>query len=85
MKAILLGVFEGDAVYAAAAFGKSSADAGTWKATLPANRSDVWNVIKTPEERDKVVRFFAAGIIIENPQKFGLKDRPIAELYKLAM
>ena len=85
MKAILLGVFEGDAVYAAAAFGKSSADAGTWKATLPANRSDVWNVIKTPEERDKVVRFFAAGIVIENPQKFGLKDRPIAELYKLAM
>jgi pSer/pThr/pTyr-binding forkhead associated (FHA) protein len=85
MKAILLGVFEGDAVYAAAAFGKSSADAGTWKATLPANRSDVWNVIKTPEERDKIVRFFAAGIVIENPQKFGLKDRPIAELYKLAM
>jgi len=85
MKAILLGVFEGDAVYAAAAFGKSPADAGTCKATLPPNRSDVWNVVKTAEERDKIVRFFAAGIIIENPQKFGLKDRPIAELYKLAM
>ncbi len=85
MKAVLLGVFEGDAVYAAAAFGKSPADAGTWKATLPVNRSDVWNVVKTPEERDKIVRFFAAGIVIENPQKFGLKDRPIAELYKLAM
>jgi pSer/pThr/pTyr-binding forkhead associated (FHA) protein len=85
MKAILLGVFEGDAVYAAAVFGKSPADAGTWKATLPANRSDVWNVVKTPEERDRIVRFFAAGIVTENPQKFGLKDRPIAELYKLAM
>lgn len=85
MKAVLLGVFEGDAIYAAAAFGKSSADAGTWKATLPANRADVWNVVKTPEERDKIVRFFAAGIVIENPQKFGLKDRPIAELYKLAL
>lgn len=85
MKAILLGVFEGDAVYAAAVFGKSPADAGTWKATLPANRSDIWNVVKTPDERDKIVRFFAAGIVTENPQKFGLKDRPIAELYKLAM
>lgn len=85
MKAILLGVFEGDAVYAAAVFGKSPADAGTWKATLPANRSDVWNVVKTPEERDRIVRFFAAGIVAENPQKFGLNDRPIAELYKLAM
>ena len=85
MKAILLGVFEGDAVYAAAAFGKSPADAGTWKAALPANRADIWNVVKTPEERDKIVRFFAAGIVTENPQKFGLKDRPIAELYKLAM
>lgn len=85
MKAILLGVFEGDAVYAAAAFGKSPADAGTWKASLPPNRADVWNTVKTPEERDRLVRFFAAGIVAENPQKFGLKDRPIAELYKLAL
>lgn len=85
MKAILLGVFEGDAVYAAAAFGKSPADAGTWKASLPANRGDVWNVVKTPEERDRIARFFAAGIVAENPQKFGLNDRPLAELYKLAM
>lgn len=85
MKAIVLGVFEGDAVYSAVAFGKSPADAGTWKASLPANRADVWNVVKTPEDRDRLVRFFAAGIVAENPQKFGLKDRPIAELYKLAM
>lgn len=85
MKAMVFGVFEGDAVYAAVAFGKSPADAGTWKASLPANRSDLWNVIKTPEDRDRLVRFFAAGIVSENPQKFGLKDKPIAELYRLAM
>ncbi len=85
MKAILLGVFEGDAVYAAAAFGKSPADAGTWKASLTGNRADFWNIVKTPEERERIVRFFAAGIVTENPQKFGLKDRPITELYKLAM
>lgn len=85
MKAMVFGVFEGDAVYAAVAFGKSPADAGTWKASLPANRTDLWNVIKTPEDRDRLVRFFAAGIVSENPQKFGLKDKPIADLYRLAM
>lgn len=85
MKSIYIGLFERDAVYAAVAFGKSPADAGTWKASLPANRADVWNVVKTAEDRDRLVRFFAAGIVAENPQKFGLKDRPIAELYRLAM
>ena len=84
MKSVYIGLFERDAIYAAAAFGKSPADAGTWKASLPANRSDVWNTVKTPEERDRIVRLFAAGIVAENPQKFGLKDRPFAELYKLA-
>lgn len=86
MKSMVLGVFQGDVIYSVAAFGRSTQDAGTWKATLPPNRSDIWNVIKTPAEREQVVRFFAAGIVAENPQKFGLKrDRPLAELYRLAM
>ena len=86
MKSMVYGVFDGDVVYAAAAFGKSPLDAGAWKSTLPANRADIWNVIKTPQEREAVIRFFAAGIVAENPQKFGLKrDRPLSELYKLAM
>ena len=86
MKAIVFGVFGGDVIYSAAAFGKSPQDAGAWKATLPANRTEVWNVIKTAPEREALVRFFAAGIVAENPQKFGLKrDRPLSELYKLAM
>ena len=86
LKAMVFGVFDGDMIYSVAAFGKSPQDAGAWKATLPANRADIWNVIKTQQERDQVVRFFAAGIVAENPQKFGLKkDRPVSELYKIAM
>jgi hypothetical protein len=86
MKAIVFGVFDGDIIYSVAAFGKSPADAGVWKTSLPPNRSDIWNSIKTPQERDQVVRFFAAGIVAENPQKFGLtKDRPLSELYRVTM
>lgn len=86
MKAIVFGVFDGDVIYSAAAFGKSPADAGVWKASLPQNRSDIWNSIRTPQERDQIVRFFAAGIVTENPQKFDLtKDRPLSELYRVTM
>ena len=86
MKALVFGVFDGDVIYSAAAFGKSPQDAGVWKTTLPADRKDVWNSIKTAPERDQIVKFFAAGIVAENPQKFGLKkDRPISELYRQAM
>lgn len=86
MKAIVFGVFDGDVIYSAAAFGKSPQDAGVWKASLPAKREDVWNSIETAPEREQLVRFFAAGIVAENPGKFGLKkDRPISELYRLAM
>lgn len=82
MKAIVYGVFDGDPIYSAIAFGKSTADAAAWKATLPANRSDVWNSVRTAPEREQLVRFFAAGIVAENPQKFGLKrDKPISGLF----
>ena len=86
MKALVLGVFGGDPIYAVAAFGKSPQDAGAWNAAMPKNRADVWNAIKGPAEREQLIRFFAAGIVAENPQKFGLqKDRPLSELYRLAM
>ncbi len=86
LKAIVSSVFDGDPIYSAAAFGKSSQDAGTWNATLPKKRSDVWNTIKTPDEREQLVRFFAAGIVAENPQAFGLtKDRPLSELYRVTL
>jgi hypothetical protein len=84
MKTMVFTVFDKDYIYAAAAFGKTTADASAWKTTLPANRSDLWNVIKSPQEREQLVRFFAAGIVAENPQKFGLnKDRPLSELYRI--
>ena len=84
MKEIVNSIFQGDVIYGAAAFGKSPQDASIWKSSLPANRSDLWNTIKTAPEREQLVRFFAAGIVAENPQKFGLKkDRPLSELYKL--
>ena len=86
MKAIYYGVFDQDLLYSVAAFGKSTGDAGEWKKTLPQNRSDIWNSIKTPSEREQIVRFFAAGIVSENPQKFGLtKDQPLSVLYKVTM
>ena len=83
LKSLVLEVFEGDIVYSVAALGKSPQEANIWKATLPADRANFWNVIKDAKQREQVVRFFAAGIVAENPQKFGLKkDRPISELYK---
>lgn len=86
MKAMVFGVFDGDIVYSAAAFGKSPQDAGNFKASLPADRSDFWSAVKTAPEREQIVRFFAAGIVAENPQKFGLKkDKPLSELYRVTM
>ena len=82
MKALLVNVFDNDLVYAVAAFGMSAQEAAIWKNSLPPNRADFWNVMKPPQ-RDEAVRFFAAGIVAENPQKFGLKkDAPISNLYK---
>lgn len=83
LKSLVLEVFEGDVIYSVAAFGKSPQEANIWKATLPADRADFWKIIKDSKQREQVVKFFAAGIVAENPQKFNLKkDRPISELYK---
>ena len=81
-KLLLRTVFEGDPVYTAAAYGMSVDDAYKWRLTLPADRAEFWNAIKTPAQRDELVKFFAAGIVADNPQKFGLKDdRSISSLY----
>ena len=84
-KALFSKIFDinrGELVYAVAAFGMSEGEASQWRDTLPADRADFWKAIKTPQQREQVVRFFAAGIVAENPQKFRLKDRPISELYR---
>lgn len=82
MKALFFGVFDKDLIYSVAAFGMTTGEATTWKNSLPANRTDFWNVIKNQKQREEIVRFFAAGIVAENPQKFRLKDPPISTLYK---
>ncbi len=81
-KAIVISLFDGDFLYSVACFGMAPKEAGEWRAGLPPDRSDFWKVIKSPEQRERVVRFFAAGIVGQNPQKFGLtKDRPLQSLY----
>lgn len=78
----ILPLMGNDPVYAAAVFGKSPQEAATFQASLPPNRDDIGANIKTPAEREQVVRFFAAGIVALNPQKFGLnKDQPLSVLY----
>ncbi len=82
MKGLVFSVFEGDVIYEVAAFGMTTQEATIWKNSLPADRADFWNVIINPKQRDEIARFFAAAIVAENPQKFGLKnDRPISQLY----
>jgi pSer/pThr/pTyr-binding forkhead associated (FHA) protein len=86
MKSLVFSVFEGDVLYSVAAFGKSPQDAGAWKSSLPPNRSDISSVIRTAAEREQIVRFLAAGIVSENPQKFGLtREKPLSELYRVAL
>ena len=81
-KNLLITVFGNDPVYTVAAYGMTLDEAYTWQNSLVGDRSDFWNTIKTPAQRDELVKFFAAGIVAENPQKFGLKDdKPISLLY----
>lgn len=82
MEDLVVKTFDGDIVLAVAAFGKSAQEALVWKQNLPAERSDFWAAITDTAQREQVARFFAAAIVAENPQKFGLKkDRPVSELY----
>jgi hypothetical protein len=82
-KALVVNLFQGDFIYGVSCFGMSPAEAGQFQITLPAERSDFWNVIKSPKQRETLVNFFAASIVAENPQKFGLKrDKPISGLYR---
>lgn len=87
LEEIIINVFDGDFIYGVAAFGMTTQQAEAWKASLPADpkaRADFWNVIKSRRQREQVVRFFAAAMVAENPQKFGLQDdRPLSDLYKI--
>jgi hypothetical protein len=82
MEDLVVKTFDGDIVFAVAAFGKNAQEANNWKLQLPAERSDFWKVITDSAQREQLAKFFAAAIVAENPQRFGLKkERPISELY----
>ncbi|MGA9996651.1 MAG: FHA domain-containing protein [Pyrinomonadaceae bacterium] len=75
-------LFAGDFVYAVACFGMLPKDAAQFRDSLPPDRRDFWKMLKSAEQKDRVARFFAAGIVCENPQKFGLmRDRALSNLY----
>ena len=71
-----------DIILSVASFGKTAQEVDAWKASLPPNEKNFWKILN-PQQKDEVVRFFAAGVVTENPQKFGLKkDRPLSDLYR---
>ncbi len=86
LKNIVIKIFDGDTIYGVSAFGLTEQEANDFKLKLPTDRTNFWQIIKNQKQRDEVIRFFAAGIVAENPQKFGLKrDKPIHELYEITM
>lgn len=88
----LLDVFERENfMYAIACYGMTLDEAGRMKADLEQKdpggqlRYDFWQMknagVVKGDQVERVARFFAAGIVGENPQRFGLKDRPLSSLY----
>lgn len=89
----LLSAFDAeDFMYAIACFGMTLQDAGRLQARLvnaapdTKSRRDIMKMIRagvlTADQVDNIARFFAAGIVGENPQKFGLDDsQPFSSLY----
>lgn len=82
MKSLVVDLFGGDSLYAIACFGMTPKEAAEWRDQLPADRRDLWKVINSAEQRERLTRFFAAGIVGENPQQFGLTtDSPLSNLH----
>ncbi len=88
----LLDVFgKEDFMYAVACYGMTIDEAGKLKTTLeekdPAGqmRGDFWKMknagVVKDEQVTRVARFFAAGIVGENPTQFGLKEKPFSSFY----
>jgi hypothetical protein len=83
----LMGGEKDDFIYAVACFGESSRRIGEIAERAGASeRRDIWSLVKsgvvTEEEGSRVVCFFAAGIVAENPDRFGLNTKSIREVYR---
>ena len=88
----LLDLFEKENfMYAVACYGMTLDEAGKVRVALEGKdpggqqRSDFWKmknagVVSGPQV-ERVARFFAAGIVCENPVQFGLKEKPLSSLY----
>jgi hypothetical protein len=78
-------------MYAIACYGMPLSQAAKTRARLEeidpsaSDRKDFWRMVKagvvSRDGADRVARFFAAGIVGENPQVFGLNGRPLSSLY----
>ncbi len=90
----LISTFEStdDFMYVVACFGLPLSQAGQVRTQLatttpdPVARRDFMRVVKSGvvkgEQVDRVVRFFAAGIVTENPQPFGLSsEQPFSSMF----
>ena len=82
LKFLEVDIFSGDFLYAVACFSLPPKEAAAFRDGLPSDRRDFWKVLKSQEQRERVVRFFAAGIVGENPEKFDLRrDKALSNLY----
>lgn len=80
-----------DFMYAVACYGMSVDDAGKLSTALAEKdpdrrlRGDFWKMktagVLQGAQVERVARFFAAGIVFENPTQFGLKGQPLSTLY----
>ncbi|HEX7315397.1 MAG TPA: FHA domain-containing protein [Pyrinomonadaceae bacterium] len=80
-----------DFMYAVACYGMSVDDAGELSKALAEKdpgrrlRGDFWKMksmgVVQGAQVERVARFFAAGIVFENPGQFGLKGQPLSTLY----
>ena len=78
-------------IYAIACYGQTLGEAGQLRTKLEASslattwQNDFWRTVETglitPEAANHVVTFFAAGIVGENPQAFGLQQERLSSLY----
>jgi hypothetical protein len=78
-------------MYVVACYGMTLDQAGEMQQRLEIKdptgqaRYDFWKMkrlgVVNGEQTERVARFFAAGIVIENPQQFGINEPPLSTLY----
>jgi hypothetical protein len=78
-------------MYTVACYGMTADEAGAVQQQLESKdptgqaRYDFWRMknagVLKGDQVERVARFFAAGIVAENPQQFGLNEQPLSSLY----